>query len=377
MDSPMPLEGRSLAIFTVSMVMLILSAIAVTLRIFVRVRIVQAFGWDDTLMVCALAFFAAFAVSCIIGSMNGIGHQMKDFTSTEIYKRAMLLWWLCQIFYVFASAFAKISIAVALLRLSVTKLHRVILWTIIGTAIAIGLMFWLVLLFDCTPVSYFWGRVDTAATGTCLSVDVLLAIAYLYSSLTILCDFSLGILPVTLVWNLQMNQRVKLAVGGILSLGAVASVAVTIRIPFLHNYKDPDFLYSTYQIAIWSVLETGLGVVAGSIITLRPLFRWFLEGTKGVSQPKKYLGSSQRYPLTSMKGSKSTKGETNRIQNDPSCWRPDIDDPKRMVTTVSSLHTQHFADANSSTECLNQGFTSLSPNHVRIHESIVISERRE
>lgn len=54
MDSPMPLMGRSLAIFTVSMVMLIFSAIAVTMRIFVRVRIVKAFGWDDTFMICAL-----------------------------------------------------------------------------------------------------------------------------------------------------------------------------------------------------------------------------------------------------------------------------------------------------------------------------------
>lgn len=31
---------------------------------------------------------------------------------------------------------------------------------------------------------------------------------------------------------------------------------------------------STYQIAIWSVVETGLGITASSLFTLRPLFRW-------------------------------------------------------------------------------------------------------
>jgi hypothetical protein len=128
--------------------------------------------------------------------------------------------------YIWASAIAKISIAVALLRLTVQKSHRIILWAIIGIVIVIGLVFWLILLFDCIPVSYFWDRVDPTATGTCLTTDILLAIAYLYSSLTIVCDFSLGILPVILVWNLQMNYRVKIAVGGILSLGAVYAVSL-------------------------------------------------------------------------------------------------------------------------------------------------------
>jgi hypothetical protein len=82
-------------------------------------------------------------------------------------------------------------------------------------------MFWLVLLFDCQPIGYFWRQVDKDSKGSCLPLSTLLDIAYLYSSLTILCDLTLGILPAFLVWNLQMNGRTKLAVGGILSLGAV------------------------------------------------------------------------------------------------------------------------------------------------------------
>jgi hypothetical protein len=59
------------------------------------------------------------------------------------------------------------------------------------------------------------------AKGSCLSTTLLLDIAYLYSALTIVVDFSLGLLPIVLVWNLQMNRRTKFAVGGILSLGAM------------------------------------------------------------------------------------------------------------------------------------------------------------
>lgn len=54
MNSTMPLVGPSLAIFIVSMVMMILSVVAVSLRTFVRLYIVRAFGWDDILMLAAL-----------------------------------------------------------------------------------------------------------------------------------------------------------------------------------------------------------------------------------------------------------------------------------------------------------------------------------
>ena len=123
--------------------------------------------------------------------------------------------------YLWSSAVAKISIALALLRLTVRRLHRIILWTIIGVVIAIGLMFWFILLLDCRPISYFWLRVDPTQTGTCQPIRVLLAIAYLYSGITIFCDLTLGILPMFLIWRLQMNDRTKIALGGVLSLGAV------------------------------------------------------------------------------------------------------------------------------------------------------------
>jgi len=139
--------------------------------------------------------------------------------------------------YVCASAVAKISIALALLRLTVKKSHRIILWCIIAVTISTGLMFWLMLLFDCHPISFFWRQVDQTSTGKCLPKAILLNIAYLYSSLTILCDITLGIFPTFLVWKLQMNIRTKFAVGGILSLGAMYVI------PSQLFSKDPTNCY--------------------------------------------------------------------------------------------------------------------------------------
>ena len=49
-----PLHDRSLSIFIVTTIFLGISFISVCLRCFVRIKLVKAFGWDDTLMVFAM-----------------------------------------------------------------------------------------------------------------------------------------------------------------------------------------------------------------------------------------------------------------------------------------------------------------------------------
>ncbi|KAL3496790.1 hypothetical protein BJX62DRAFT_63132 [Aspergillus germanicus] len=238
------LEGSSLSIFVVTLVFLIISFISVALRCFVRLRLVRAFGWDDALMVLAMALNILFALCGLIGACHGLGRKMVDFEhkadyATEI-ETALFWWWLGQTSYVITCVVAKVSIALALLRLTVAKIHKMILWGVIGVSIVVGLVFWFMLTLQCHPVDYFWHRLTSK--GTCLDTDYILDIAYLYSVTATICDFILGLLPIVLVWKLHMNFKTKAALAGILSMGCIASAAVIVRIPFLHYYKDPDFL---------------------------------------------------------------------------------------------------------------------------------------
>jgi hypothetical protein len=52
-----------------------------------------------------------------------------------------------------------------------------------------------------------------------------------------------------------------------------ASIAVTVRMGYLMNFKSPDFLWDTLDVAVWSDIEQGLAITAGSLATLRPLYR--------------------------------------------------------------------------------------------------------
>ncbi|KAL4972773.1 hypothetical protein BDW66DRAFT_162614 [Aspergillus desertorum] len=343
MDDTLPLAGHSLAIFVVAAVMVVLSIVAVFLRCFVRVYLVRAFGWDDALMLIALALFIALCALCMLASAAGVGHKVAEFTSLNQLQRALKLWWLGQMLYLWASAVSKIAIALALLRLAVRRLHRFILWAVCVVIVIIGLVFWLVLLLNCWPVEYFWERTNILKQGKCISTNILLIIAYCYSSLTIVCDITLGILPACLIWNLQMSRRTKLALVGVLSLGAIASVAVVIRLPYLKNYSDPDFLYSTYQIAIWSVVETGLAIIAGSLITLRPLFRWFLDGAFSYKQQRTAgRKTTKKYALSTLTANDSMPGT-----EDPQYWRPDVVDNAHAVVTSTTAPLRRSMDDNS------------------------------
>ncbi|EAA63717.1 hypothetical protein AN3146.2 [Aspergillus nidulans FGSC A4] len=350
-----PLEGRSLSIFVVTLVFLLLSFISVALRCFVRLRLVRAFGWDDSLMVLAMALNILFALCGMIGARWGLGHRMVDFARSPDPEReletALFWWWLGQTSYVITCVVAKISIALALLRLTVTKVHKYILWGVIAVSVIVGVVFWFMLMLQCKPVDYFWHRLTT--TGTCINTDHILNIAYVYSVTATICDFILGLLPIALVWKLHMHQTTKAALAGILSMGCVASAAVIVRIPYLHYYKDEDFLYATTQISIWSNVEAGLGITAGSLVTLRPLLRWFRgDSSYTNSKSRTWYGGPGSMPLSSMNGARHPR---NDPQSGNNYWRPDIE-PQGNHGVVTTVH----GSPSSSQENLNPKQNSLS-----------------
>lgn len=130
-----------------------------------------------------------------------------------------------------------------MLRITVDRLHAWILYAATALATVVGLVFLFFTIFMCDPVNYFWDQ--PSEKGSCIDRDILLGIAYLYSVGAAITDLTIGLLPVALIWDLRMNARTKAAIIGVLGIGCIASAAVIVRIPFLHHYKDQEFLCMT------------------------------------------------------------------------------------------------------------------------------------
>lgn len=210
-------------------------------------------------------------------------------------------WWLCEPAYVLCNMLAKASIAVMLLRLTIIRTHRIIIWTVLAVTETYSGFFFLLFIFQCQPSQYFWTQY-TGGSGSCINPKITIAAFYAYSAITCAGDWTYAILPYFLVWKLQMDNRSKVVVIIILSLGAIASTATIIRIPYVHTMGDvDDFLYATTDVAIWSCVETGIGIATACLATLRPLLRSFLERT-GIGSAGAYKGNSGMPMPSSRKG---------------------------------------------------------------------------
>ncbi|KAH6614235.1 hypothetical protein C7974DRAFT_321456 [Boeremia exigua] len=262
--------NRGPELMAVCTTMVSLSVVSVALRVYVRTRLVKAFGWDDFFMVWALLFHIMFATCAIGGVQYGTGRHMKDLSDADILK-AMRYWWLCYIAYCFACIAVKLSIGVFLLRITIRPLQRWIIYIVMGLTVLTGLVFFFVTLLQCTPISFFWDKMSQK--GSCINIDVIIALTFLYSVVSVICDFTFAILPIFLVWNLNMSVNTRLMLIPILGMACVASIAVLCRMAYVMDFKDPDFLWATLDIAIWSDTEQALAITAGSLATLRPLYR--------------------------------------------------------------------------------------------------------
>jgi hypothetical protein len=80
--------------------------------------------------------------------------------------------------------------------------------------------FLFLMIFQCHPISYFWAAAPVAG-ASCISREIIADSTYAHGALSAAADWTLGILPIFLVWNLNMNPRTKISVALILALGAV------------------------------------------------------------------------------------------------------------------------------------------------------------
>ena len=115
---------------------------------------------------------------------------------------------------------------------------------------------------------------DPTVQGSCWAPLTLQALAYTSVALNIFTDLMFAIIiPLPMLWGLNLNRRSKAALLFVLSLGLFACVASAVKISYLARYgvRD-DYLWDTRHITIWSMLELGIGAVAGS---LPPVSRFF------------------------------------------------------------------------------------------------------
>jgi hypothetical protein len=76
-----------------------------------------------------------------------------------------------------------------------------------------------VVLFQCHPVSFAWDKVY--GTGTCINAEVVANFGYAFSAIDIFFDWLFALLPVPMLWHVQMTMQIKISIFFILGMGVV------------------------------------------------------------------------------------------------------------------------------------------------------------
>ncbi|PQE34083.1 cation-transporting atpase 4 protein [Rutstroemia sp. NJR-2017a WRK4] len=268
-----PPQGDAVALLYTSILLLVISWLVFIARAGVR-RWKKIWGVDDIVMFIGLLLFTVTCSLCIVCCFYGSGQLAATLSASDKMKGikvliVALLFFIAEFFYASAAVTIKCSIAVTLLRIADSRRRYVwTIWGIIAATAMSAIVFIIGVANICHPITTLWGETTTGSCNLQLNSDVSL----FFSAIEIATDWSLAILPAVLLWNIKMKSRVKASVACILGLAAFASCATIVRLRYLSLYSDPaEFMFATGKIGLWSIIEEGMGIFAGSLPALRPL----------------------------------------------------------------------------------------------------------
>lgn len=126
--------------------------------------------------------------------------------------------------------------------------------------------------FQCDPPSALWDPI-LRSTHCHLTAGVIVPYTYFVGAVAALTDFALALLPIWIIWPLQMDWKLRAGLCVLMSTGIVAAVAAILRTYTARNILAPDASFSLWELFLWGELEEWLVIICMCIPPVWPLFR--------------------------------------------------------------------------------------------------------
>ncbi|KAJ0300708.1 hypothetical protein COL516b_008279 [Colletotrichum fioriniae] len=279
------IQSRGMQLFAVQLSFMLAAGFFVLARAYVKVCIVKSLAIDDWLIFGAMLGYTAYGGIALHGITNGA--TGKHITELTVDQAAVSLraWYICEVLYSPITLAIRTSICLLLLRLALNKVHRWIIYANLVVVWMISIAFFCIMTFQCMPPSYFWRQLY-GDPGSCINFNIVPDATIAHSIISAISDWCMGLLPIALLWNVNLNRRTKALVAVLLSMGMV-------------------------DVAIWSVLEPALGIIAASVTSLRPLFQNWGFGWSNKSKQSRPSGAGW-VNTSGHPGTKETSGAVAR-----------------------------------------------------------------
>lgn len=118
--------------------------------------------------------------------------------------------------YLFAISSIKISVALFLLRFARSKAYRRFLWGMIVFLVLYTVVNLILLTLECQNMAVMW---DPSIVTTCWAPGTMKGLGYLANGINILTDLLFALVPIPMLWNVQIRGSLKAGICLILGLG--------------------------------------------------------------------------------------------------------------------------------------------------------------
>ncbi|EIT75615.1 hypothetical protein AO1008_10804 [Aspergillus oryzae 100-8] len=166
--------------------------------------------------------------------------------------------------YVAAIIPIKLSISWMLIRVAEgRKLYINIQYGVIAMFATMNIIALIFILINCTPPEAAWNTSLLKKGASCRPAHVLTDIYYATTAVNIVTDWVTALMPIPLLWRVQLDRNTKISIIGLMGLGILASLSACIRLKYTVNLQN----------------QNAIGMIVGNVATLRPLFRSLFERT--------------------------------------------------------------------------------------------------
>ncbi|PWY82952.1 hypothetical protein BO70DRAFT_274234, partial [Aspergillus heteromorphus CBS 117.55] len=265
-----------------------LATVAVSARLFIRIKILRNPGADDWLVAVSMIFSMAYAVLSTVNVALGYGRHAATLSTRRI-ELILLLNNIGFALGIVAFAMPKLAVAALLNRfLNPKALHRAIFWGLTGFTALVSSINIVVLFTSCKPAKALWEASLVEKGAHCRPSSVLISYATLTGATSAFTDLYLAVYPTIILLKLQMALWKRLALCLALGLGVVACAMAIIKSMQLPELADvTDATYTTVNLVIWTCIESNVVILACCIPTLQPLLDVIL-GRRTLSNARGY-----------------------------------------------------------------------------------------
>ncbi|MCJ1356281.1 MAG: hypothetical protein MMC33_006275 [Icmadophila ericetorum] len=281
------------------------ATIAVVLRILARWRLRRASGTDDIwISLSLIPLWSLVGCGIILALKGGMGmpSQLLSSSQSTVFTKILFASW---ILYGLSITTVKISVLLLYCRMFMLRSFQYSTYAVGSLCLIWFLIILLVSFFECRPIAVAW---DSSVSGKCIDLTSL------YYGLTIsnvILDVVINLMPVKMVWKLQLPLRQRLFVLCVMGLGIIIVTASVGRIGSVPNLVQSeksgqysyllacrsqrfDFSEATIFLPfLYSIVEPAFATICACLPMYQPLFLWLVDAFNSLFGKAKVRRSSE------------------------------------------------------------------------------------